>query len=139
MDQIELMHQHLRDADGIPALLSAGWEVFELVTALVTACAERSADMYPAFTFTRGAAVSGRNALAFAPSMPAGYAARSGTPKSVTGDVDEVADAVARLASALSARLREAAVRASEAGDRDACENAALDAGQITSLLRKAE
>jgi hypothetical protein len=55
----------------------------------------------------------------------------------VAGDVYEVADAVAGLASALSARLREAAGLAANAGDRTACEDAALDAEQISALLAK--
>jgi hypothetical protein len=92
VNQIEQMQQHLRAADGVPAVLSAGWEVFELVQAVAAACADQSTDMYPAFTFARGAAVSGRNAIAFAPSMPAEYAAPSGMTMPVAGDVDEVAD-----------------------------------------------
>lgn len=137
MDQIGRVRQHLDAAVGVAAVLSAGWEVFEFVRAVAAACAGRSPDMYPAFTFAKGAAVSGRNAVAFAPSMPAGYA----VPPAVTppaGDVYEIADAVAVLASALSARLREAAGLAASAGDRAACEDASLDAGQIGKLLAKA-
>jgi hypothetical protein len=137
VNEIEQMQQHLRAADGMPAVLSAGWEVFELVQAVAAACADQSADMYPAFTFARGAAICGRNAIAFAPSMPAGYAAPSGTTMPAAGDVYEVADAVAELASDLSTRLREAAGLAADAGDRTACRDAALDAEQISTLLAK--
>ena len=70
MKQIELARQRLLGADGVPGVLSAGWEIFELVIAVAAASADQSADMYPAFTFARGSAVSGRNAIAFAPSMP---------------------------------------------------------------------
>ena len=62
MNQIELASQRLLGADGMPGLLSAGWEIFELVIAVSAASADQSADMYPAFTFARGSAVSGRNA-----------------------------------------------------------------------------
>ena len=137
MNQIEQMQQHLRAADGVPAVLSAGWGAFELVQAVATAYADQSADMYPAFTFARGAAVSGRNAIAFAPSMPGRYAAPPVMTPPAAGDVYEVAGAVAGLASALSARLREAAGLAADAGDRTACEDAALDAEQISALLAK--
>lgn len=136
MKQIELASQRLLGADGIPGVLSAGWEIFELVIAVAAASADQSADMYPAFTFARGSAVSGRNAIAFAPSMPACYAP-CGTPEPVTGDVYQVADAVAGLASALSARLRDAAGQAADAGDGAACENAAGHADQITELLAR--
>jgi hypothetical protein len=134
--QIELARQHLLGADGVPGVLSAGWETFELVIAVAGVSADQSADMYPAFTFARGSAVSGRNAIAFAPSMPAG-SVPSGTPEPVTGDVYQVADAVAGLASALGARLRDAAGRAADAADRDACEDAAGHADQISELLAR--
>ena len=137
MKQIELARQRLLGADGVPGVLSAGWDIFELVIAVAAASADQSADMYPAFTFARGSAVSGRNAIAFAPSMPASYAAPSVTPEPGTGDVYQVADAVAGLASALSARLRDAAGHAADAGDCAACELAAGHADQISELLAR--
>lgn len=137
MNQIEQMQQRLQAVDGVPAVLSASWEAFELVQAVAAACADQSPDMYSAFTFARGAAVSGRNAIAFAPSAPAGSAAQSGGTMPAAGDLYEVADAVARLASALSARLREAAGLAADAGDRTVCDDAARDAEQISTLLAK--
>lgn len=139
MDQIEQVQQHLHAADGVPAVLSASWEAFELVQAVAAACADQAADMYPVFTFARGSAVSGRNAIAFAPSMPAGYAEPPAVTAPVTDDVYEVADAVAGLASALGARLRETAGLAADADDRTACEDAALDAEQISAMLAKGE
>ena len=137
LKEIDLARQRLLGADDVPGLLSAGWEIFEVVMAVAAASADKSADMYPAFTFARGSAVSGRNATAFAPSMPACYAAPSAAPVPTTGDVHEVADEVAGLASALSARLRDAAGRAGDAGDRAACEDAAGHADQICKLLAR--
>ena len=139
MNQIDQVQQHLHAADGVPAVLSASWEAFELVQAVAVACADQATDMYPAFTFARDSAASGRNAIAFAPSMPAGYAEPPAVTAPITGDVYEVADAVAGLASALGARLREAARLAADADDRTACEDAALDAEQISALLAKGE
>jgi hypothetical protein len=139
MNQIEMIQQHLIDADGVSGVLVAGWQVFELARAVAGASVGQTADMYPAFTFARGAAVSGRNAIAFAPSLPADHEPWSGVPAPVTGDVYEVADAVAELASVLSGRLREAAGLAADPGDRVACENAAGDAERISRLLAKGE
>jgi hypothetical protein len=139
VNQIELARQRLLDAEDVPGVLSAGWEVFELIIAVAAASADQSAELYPAFTFARGSAVSGRNAIAFAPSMPTSYAAPSSTPEPDTGDVYEVADALAGLASALSTRLRDAAGRAAHADDRAACENAAGHADQISELLVRGE
>ena len=75
MEQIELARQRLLRAEGVPGMLSACWDAFELLGAGFAASADRSADLYPAFTFARGSAVSGRNAIAFASSMPGDYAA----------------------------------------------------------------
>lgn len=135
MNEIDLARQRLLGADSVPGLLSAAWDAFEVIMAVAAANADVSAGMYPAFTFARGSAVSGRNAIAFAPSMPACYTAPPATPGPVTGDVHEVADALAGLASALNARLRDAAGRAGDAGDRAACQDAAGHADQISKLL----
>jgi hypothetical protein len=139
VDQIKRIQQHLIDADGVSGVLVASWQVFELVRAVTGANAGQAADMYPAFTFARGAAVSGRNAIASAPSLPADRAPWPDTPAPVTGDVYEVADAVAKLASVLSGRLREAAGLTADPGDRVACENAANDGERISRLLTKGE
>ena len=70
MIQLKLTQQRLADADDVPAVLAASWEAFELVAAIDSASAGGSPGMYPAFTLAGGSAVTGRNALAFAPSMP---------------------------------------------------------------------
>lgn len=138
MNQIEVIQQDLVDADGLSGVLSSGWQVFEFVKAVASTSADQAADMYPAFTFSRGAAVSGRNALALAPSLPADCAPWADLPAPITGDVYEIADVVAELTSALCRRLREAAGLAADVGDRIACENAATDAERITQLLASA-
>jgi hypothetical protein len=135
--QIELVEQHLGEADGVADVLTVAWEIFDLVSALAAACAERTADMYPAFMFARSAAVDGRNAIAFAPSVPAAGVTLSGGAVLWPGDVSEVADALAGLASALSMRLRTVARLAADDGDRVACENAARDADRISELLAR--
>ena len=137
MNQIRLIHQRLADADGLAAVLVAGWEIFELIAASASVSADESPDLYPAFTFARGAAVSGRNAIAFAPSVRH----LSGTvvhdpPKPAVG-ADEMADVLSALASALSVRLRESAGLADDGADRSACENAASEAERIVGLLAR--
>lgn len=136
MNEIQLIHQRLIDSDGLPAVLAAGWDVFELAGTIASARAAESADMYPAFTFARGAAVTGRNALALASSMPVSRHTVEGTPDPA-GDVYEIADALADLTSALSTRLWQWAELAADAADRSACENAAGEAQRITWFLAK--
>jgi hypothetical protein len=135
VNEIRLIHRRLVDADGLPAVLAVGWDIFELVGIFASASVGESPDMYPAFTFAQGAAVSGCNAIAFAPSMPpiSGGAGHE-LPKPF-GNADEIADDLAGLASALSMRLRESAELAADAADRFACENAAREAERITWLL----
>lgn len=135
MHQIDLIRQRLADAGSLPAVLAASWEAFELITAIASARAGESADLYPAFTFARGAAVTGRNALAFAPSLPPGPGDRVQGPPGPAGNICQAADALAALASGLSMRLRESAGLAAGTADRSACENAAAEAARITELL----
>jgi len=137
VNQINLTRQLLADAGGLPAVLAAGWDAFELIAAIASAGAGESAGLYPAFTFARGAAASGRNAIACAPSMPPVPAGAARGQTEPAGDVDEVADALAGLASALSSRLREAAGLAADTADRSACLDAASDAGRIARLLAR--
>jgi hypothetical protein len=137
VNQIKLARQHLADADDVPAVLAASWELFELIAAIASAGAVECPDMYPAFTFANGAAVNGRNALAFAPSLPPLPRGAAQDPPKPAGEVYQTADALAGLASALSIRLRETAELATATADRSACENAASDADRITQLLAK--
>lgn len=135
MEQADLLEQRLRDAVGVAGVLAAGWEVFEFVRNLCAVGAGQAADLYPAFTFARGSAVSGRNAIALAPSLPEGFPAPPGSPVAPAGEVGEIADAIAGLAVVLSERLRETARFAADPDDRAACEDAARDAARISELL----
>jgi hypothetical protein len=140
MKQIEAAVQRLLGAGSVPEVLSACWDAFELLRAGCAASAERSADLYPAFAFARGAAVSGRNAIAFAPSMPPGGEVLMEEAQAPdAGDVDEVADAMAGLASALTSRLRDAARLTAGTGDHAACAEAAGHAEQVRELLARSE
>ena len=135
MNEIRLIRRRLADADGLPAVLAVGWDIFELVGTIASATAGESPDMYPAFTFAQGAAVSGRNAIAFAPSLPPISGGAGHELPEPFGDADEIAGDLAGLASALSVRLRESAELAANAADRSACENAASEAERITWFL----
>jgi len=66
-------------------------EIFELVGTIASATADESPDMYSAFTSARVAAISGRNAIAFAPSMPPVSSDAGHDPPKPAGDVYEIA------------------------------------------------
>jgi hypothetical protein len=133
--QIEMIEQRLEEADSVADVLAAGWKIFEVIGGVAAAYAEQAADLYPAFMFARSAAINGRNAIAFAPSVSPVDAALFRGLELWTGDMSEVADALAGLASALSSRLQATARVAADDGDRTACENAARDADRISELL----
>jgi hypothetical protein len=135
--ELGLARQRLLHAGDVPGILAAAWEAFELAGAVADATAERSADLYPAFTFARGAAVAGRNAIAFAPSMPPGMTGLIDSSPPFDGDVHDLADALAGLASAVAARLREAAGFAADPYDRAACTDAAHEADRMAGLLAR--
>jgi hypothetical protein len=136
VNRIDLLRQRLADADSLPAVLATGWDAMELIAAVASASAGESPDMYPVFTLARGAAVTGRNVIAFAPSLPPPADAAHDVPEPA-GGTDQIADALANLASALSMRLRQSAGRAADPADRCACEDAADEADRITRLLAK--
>ena len=135
MEQAELLEQRLLDAVGVAGVLAAGWQIFEFTAVAAAAGADQAADLYPAFTFARGLAVSGRNALALAPSLLTGLPAPPASPAPAAGEADQVADALAALAAALSERLRQTVKLAADPDDRAACQDAARDAAQISELL----
>jgi hypothetical protein len=137
VNEIKRIGRRLADADGLPAVLAVGWDIFELVGTIASATAGASPDMYPAFTFAQGAAVSGRTAIAFAPSVPPMSRGAGHELPRPSGDADQIADDLAGLASALSVRLRESAELVADAADRAACENAARQAERITWLLAR--
>jgi len=84
VNQIELARQRLLGADGVPGVLSAGWEIFELVIAVAAASADQSADMFPAFTFARGSSLAG--AAPCVRSRSSGHA--SSTPLFMLDDIN---------------------------------------------------
>src|SRR5690242_9510382 len=101
VEQADLLERRLRDAVGVAGVLAAGWEIFEFAAAVAAVGAGQAADLYPAFTFARGSAVSGRNAIALAPSLPASIPAPPEGSAPAVGEADEIADAVAGLAAVL--------------------------------------
>ena len=137
VNETKLIRRRLAGADGLPAVLAAGWDIFELIATIASASADASPDMYAAFTFARGAAVSGRNAIAFAPSMPPISGGAGHELPKPAGDVYEIADDVAGLASDLSMRMRQEAKLAADAADRSACESAASEAERVAQLLAR--
>lgn len=129
------MLARVKAADGLADTPGAGWDAFELIQALADEQAGRASGTFAAFMFAAASAADGLDAVGFAVSMPA----TPGEPICRTDpdahDVDEVADQLTALVSALGRRLEAAAGHAAALADRQACEHAAREAGRIHDLL----
>ncbi len=87
---------------------------------------------------TADAAVDGREALTIAPSLPAGLSrVTAATEPPSCARPDEVADAVARLATVLGECLTSAAADAVLAADQGACLEAAQAAQRVSQLMAR--
>jgi hypothetical protein len=132
---IDALRVRLGAVDGVADTFAAGWDTFELIQAVADDCADRAPDTFAAFMFAAASAAEGRDAVGFAPSMPAGPGMPVGHPGSGAGDTHEIADKLVGLVSALGTRLQAAAGQAEDPGDRRACEHAAREADRIRALL----
>jgi hypothetical protein len=122
----------LAGAGDVPGLLAAGWDAFEFARAAAEAAAEGLPEDYAALMFAAAAAAAGRDAVGFAPSMPAGPAPGPDGPGPGAG---VAADAIAALAAGLAGWMLTGARQAVLAGDRAAFEQAAREAGSVRDLL----
>src|ERR1039457_6792435 len=111
------MRARMEAADLLAGTLAAGWEAFELLRETCEQCEDRGDELFAAFSFASAAAAEGRNILAGAPSLPPGQDAGTGGGLFVQDDLEEIADALAGLAAALSSRLVSAGGGARDAAD----------------------
>jgi hypothetical protein len=116
-------------AQDLPVLLTAAYGAFDCALQALRGAEDHAGPLLPAFVLAAAAAADGRDAVAAASSFPG-----PGSPltENMTSPaVAEVADQVAGLSLALSARLRAAAA----AGGGPACAAAAARAGRMHELL----
>lgn len=134
---VPTMRRRLDVTGDLADTLSASWDAFEFVQVAANAYADRTPELFAGFLFAAAAAAEGRDAVGFAPSMPAD----PGPPLDQVAsrrDVDEIADELAGLAVVLDSRLQAAAMQAGDPEDRAACEHAAERAREIRDLLAPA-
>jgi hypothetical protein len=137
------VREQLAGAEGVAAVLAAGYGAFEWMLAVLEGYEDPAGEMFAAFVMAGGAAADGRDAVAFAPSLPAvppwpparggpdglGEAAEAGP------GAQEAAAAVAGVCGLLAGRLQAGAAVAAVAGDRAACAEAARYATKVQWLL----
>jgi hypothetical protein len=99
---------------------------------------DRAGPGFAAFALAAASAGSGRDAVAFAPSLPSAEPGLddvilSARPAGVTES--EAAGELAVLAQAPAGRLEDTAAGAADPADRQACQDGARHAARITALL----
>lgn len=134
MNLITAARARLETADGLPATLDAAYDAFESILAVLRHHQERAGHGFPAFVLAAGAAASGRDRIAGAPSLPPPAAPASAGDLLDACGWAHVAAEVAALGQALVNSLLIAAGTAS-AADQAACRHAVAQAARIWSLL----
>jgi len=127
----------LQMAAGLPEMLAAGFDAFEVIRLTARAWQDRAPGLFAAFMTAADTAVDGREALTIAPSLPPADGAEPGSAITAGIDPGQAADAVAALASVLRDRLTSAAAWAHLPGDQAACQDAAAAAGRICQLMAR--
>jgi hypothetical protein len=121
--------------DGLPELLDAAWNAFDLLITVCRQCQDPPAGSFAAFSFALAAAAEGRLRLMAAPSLPPTTGTTAGRPRTVMDDLEKVTEELAGLAQTLTTALSSAGRRARDPGDQAACADAARQAEQILALL----
>ena len=129
------MRERLAAVGGLSDTLTVSWDCFELVQALADDRADQNPSMFAAFMFAAESAKEGKEAVGSAPSAPIMTGMSGDHLGRGPDDPGELADRLAELASELSVTLVAAARKASDSGDRQACEQAARQASRIGELL----
>jgi hypothetical protein len=127
----------LGQAANLPEVLAAGFDAFEVIRMAARDCQDQVPTLFAAFMTAADTAVAGREALTLAPSLPPAGGAVLGDAVTVADDPGQVADALAAVAGVLGDQLGRAAALANLAGDRVACQDAALAAGRICQLMAR--
>ena len=132
--------ERLQHATALTAVLEAAYDAFEQMLLAIRAHENPASGLFAAFVMTAASAADGRDAVAFAPSLPP----RPGTQAPGDGDgepaeenAEAIAESVAALSRLLAVRLAQAGSSAPDPGDRAACADAAWCAEHIYGLLHR--
>src|SRR5258708_21849809 len=139
MNRITATRARLDHADDLPGVLDAAYDAFQDILAVLRHHQEHVGHAFPAFVLAAGAAATGRDWIARAPSLPRA-ATRPAAPVSsedLLSDLHwvDVALHVARASRILASRLIASADGAAQPGDRASCEGAAGYAARIDERL----
>ena len=137
MTNIAATRNRLQRAGDLSAVLDAACDAFEDVLAVLCDHQDPADDMFVTFVLAATCAANGRDAVLFAPSLPAQrlHATPEAGESSRLGFAADVVSELAALSQLLVARLIQAAAWARDHGDRTACRDGARSAREIHTLL----
>ena len=127
----------LEQADDLPALLEAAHQVFAVALTALRAREDPASVWFGRFVMAAASAADGRDALLFAPSMPAQRDPRHDghRRRPISGHCRYRRGGYRRLCGLAAVRLAQAASHAADPGDQAACVRAARCARRICELL----
>lgn len=137
LQQAARIQLRLRQASSVPGTLAASFDAFEAIRLLARGNEHRNPGLFAAFMMAADAAVDGRDAIS--PLLPPATSPQQAVSPATGADLDDIADAMARLAAQLADCLPRAAAMAETSGDRAACEQAAHAARQIWQLMARGD
>ena len=127
----------LEQADDLPALLEAAHEVFVAALTALRAREDPDSVWFGGFVMAAASAADGRDAVIFAPSMPAHRARARRAPEKThqRARPKRSRGTSPALCGLAAVRLAQAASQAADPGDQAACVRAARCARRICELL----
>jgi hypothetical protein len=127
----------VEQGEGLAALLDAAHDAFEDLLSVIRVHEDPEDGMFIPLVMAAASAADGRDAIAFAPSLPPRrlHPATAGNQHDERGPTQAIASGLAALAELLARRLTEAARSAPISADRTACTDAARSARDIQALL----
>jgi hypothetical protein len=129
--------ERLQHATALPAVLDAAYGAFEQMLVAIRAHETPASGLFAAFVMSAASAADGRDAVAFAPSLPRPGTQPPGGGEPAEENAEAVAESVAALSRLLAVRLAQAGASAPDPGDRAACADAAWCAESIYGLLHR--
>jgi len=134
MSHVISVRDRLHGGDGLPALLDTAYAAFGLLLSAIEEHEDPATGMFAPFVFAATQAANGRDAILFAPSLPARPLRPADAIVNRRGSGIDVPDIVA-LSRVLCQVLAQAAGAAPGRDDRLACLHAAQSAAAIHRLL----
>jgi hypothetical protein len=138
MKRLTVAGDRFGQARDLAAVLDAACEAFEEILAVIGDYEDASDALVVPLLLAATQAANGRDAVLFAPSLPAGRLHQLGVGEELErGSAQDVIAAVTGLCQMLASGLARTADAAANAADRAACQDAARHAQQIQALLTR--